>query len=289
MNYLFSIITPTFNRVKELPILFQSLKKQSGIKFEWIVVDDGSSDGTSEKINEFMRESSDIFDIKYIYQSNQGKNSAVIKGIKESNGDFIAIIDSDDYLYDNAFICVKKYIFGETFSHAPELIGISGVKVDADLNPVSFISDQSAIKMTHYDWFYKYCRLGDRIDFYKSSILKSKVFNSFSKEKFITEDALWLDIEGEKLFVNEPLLIVKYMNDGLSSGYSSLLKENPFGTVYYYYILLINSPSIKIKIKSSLLMIYYILLTIKKNSNVFVALLTFILSPLLCLIKFLRK
>lgn len=289
MTLLVSVVTPTYNRAEELELLFESLNKQEDVDFEWIVIDDGSTDNTSQKITNFKNKNLNIKKINCIYQSNNGKNSAVIKGIQHTSGEYIVIIDSDDYLLDDAFKKIKKYLNNEAVINDPEIIGISGVKVDSQMKPVSFTEDIASSIMSHYDWFYTNRRLGDRIDFYKATILKEKIFNSFTKEKFITEDALWLDLKGKKLFISEPLLVVKYMDCGLSSNYVSLLRKNPFGTAYYYYILLINTDSLKIKLKASLLMMYYMLLAIVKNSNIMIGFFSFVFLPLLCLIKLFRK
>ncbi|EKJ8217902.1 glycosyltransferase family 2 protein [Citrobacter sedlakii] len=289
MTLLVSVVTPTYNRAGELQLLFDSLNKQEDVDFEWIIIDDGSTDSTSQKIASFKDNNLNIKKIKYVYQSNNGKNSAVIKGIQHTSGEYIVIIDSDDYLLDEAFMKIKNYLKDEAVINNPEIIGISGVKVDSQMKPVSFTGHTESSIMSHYDWFYTNRRLGDRIDFYKASILKEKIFNSFTKEKFITEDALWLDLKGKKLFISEPLLVVKYMDGGLSSSYASLLRKNPFGTTYYYYILLINTGSLKIKFKASLMLMYYIVLAIVKNSNILIGFFSFVFLPLLCLIKLFRK
>ncbi len=289
MTILFSVITPTYNRADELSSLFKSLNNQEGIEFEWVIIDDGSEDHTQQQVNDFKKHNKNITDIKYFYQENKGKNSAVIRGIQNASGDYIVVIDSDDYLLDDALIRVKNILDEESVNGDDKIIGISGVKVKSDFTPVSYISNSSALRMSHYEWFYKFQRLGDRIDFYKARVLKEKIFNAFPKEKFITEDAYWLDLVGEKIFINEPLLVIKYLEGGLSSSYSLLLRNSPFGTSYYYYILLINADNFKTKLKASLLMMYYIFVTILKNSNVVIGLLSLMLFPILCIIKFFRS
>ena len=59
----FTVFTPTFNRKELLEKLYKSLQKQTFKDFEWLIVDDGSTDGTGEKVKEFLEESK--LDIKY--------------------------------------------------------------------------------------------------------------------------------------------------------------------------------------------------------------------------------
>lgn len=289
MSLVFSIVTPTYNRATELKVLFASLNKQVGVSFEWIIIDDGSVDNTKDSVCEFMAENICMSGIKYIYQENKGKNGAVNKGLLSAVGEYIIIVDSDDYLCDRALVRIKDILDQENVSKRAELIGVSGVKLNQQQKPVSFIADEPREVMSHYEWFYKLHRFGDRIDIYKAAALQNNLFNHFPKEKFITEDALWLDLNGMKLYINEPLLIGDYLDGGLTSEYASLLKRNPFGSAYYYYVLLVSTDSMRIKYKSAMLIIYYVNLAIIKNSNVFAGLLSLISCPIICLIKLFRK
>ena len=85
-----SVIIPTYNRKHTLKRAIQSVYKQSLLPFEIIVVDDGSKDGTKEWVKQKCP------GIKYIYQKNRGVSSARNKGIKIAQGDWIALLDSDD-------------------------------------------------------------------------------------------------------------------------------------------------------------------------------------------------
>ena len=67
-----TVLTPTFNRGGRLQSLWDSLQKQTVKDFEWLVVDDGSTDGTKDLITQ-LQEKSD-FPIRYIYKSNGGKH-----------------------------------------------------------------------------------------------------------------------------------------------------------------------------------------------------------------------
>ncbi|MDT7464570.1 glycosyltransferase family 2 protein [Citrobacter portucalensis] len=289
MNYFFSIVTPSYNRKEKLQVLFASLNKQSGICFEWIIVDDGSEDDTKQTVSEFIKNKKNITNIKYIYQKNKGKHNAVNRGIMSCSGEYIVIIDSDDYLCDRALETVKSVIDKQKVSERDDIICISGVKVNKQYKPVSYIANESVAIMSHYEWFYEKNHIGDRIDFYKACVLKGTLFNNFPQEKFLTEDALWLELEGLKIFINEKLLVVDYLDGGLSSRYDLLLKNNPFGTAYYYYVLLTSSDNLTLKLKASMLIVYYIFLAIIKNSNTLLGLLSIILLPITCLIKLLKK
>ena len=85
-----SIIIPTFNRSKKLVRALESVFEQAFTDYEVVVVDDGSTDGTSEAISSFQER------VRYLYQENQGVSAARNRGIQEAQGEWIAFLDSDD-------------------------------------------------------------------------------------------------------------------------------------------------------------------------------------------------
>ena len=89
-----TFLTPTYNRAHTLPRVYASLTKQTSSDFEWVVVDDGSTDGTGELVKKWCAEAT--FPISYIRQDNAGKPSAVNAGVARAKGTLVAILDSDD-------------------------------------------------------------------------------------------------------------------------------------------------------------------------------------------------
>jgi len=94
-NTFVSIITPTFNRAKEIDLLIKSISKQtvSNNLFELIISDDGSTDATKNIVEKWQRESD--FQIRYISQKNEGPGLARNRGLAKSIGELILFIDSD--------------------------------------------------------------------------------------------------------------------------------------------------------------------------------------------------
>ena len=83
-KYKFTIFTPTYNRAYILENLYNDLKKQTFKDFEWLIVDDGSTDNTKELIDRFINDNK--IDIKYIYKENGGKHTAINTGAKNAQG-----------------------------------------------------------------------------------------------------------------------------------------------------------------------------------------------------------
>jgi glycosyltransferase involved in cell wall biosynthesis len=94
MTPMFTVLTATFNRAHTLPRVWESLRAQTFPSFEWVVVDDGSTDGTADLVRGWAAEAP--FPVVYVHQENQGKHVAVNRGVEASSGEMIAVLDSDD-------------------------------------------------------------------------------------------------------------------------------------------------------------------------------------------------
>ena len=103
--YQFTIFTPTYNRAHTIRHTYESLRKQTYKNFEWIIIDDGSSDNTSEIVKSFIDDNE--IEIKYIFQENQGKHIAQNKAL-EIGGELFLPLDSDDTILDNALEVMAK-------------------------------------------------------------------------------------------------------------------------------------------------------------------------------------
>ena len=123
--HFITVFTPTYNRMDLIEKLYQSLLQQTKKNFEWLVVDDGSTDDT-EKYFGKISSKPQPFPIRYIKQENGGKHRAINKGVKSASGDLFFIVDSDDYLTENAIDKINQWI--STLDGSHKWAGISGLK-----------------------------------------------------------------------------------------------------------------------------------------------------------------
>ena len=100
-----SIIVPVFNVAKYIEECVESLIKQSYSNCEIIIVDDGSTDGSSELCDELKRRDERII---VIHQQNGGLSAARNSGLMEAEGQYVSFIDSDDYVASNMFTTLIK-------------------------------------------------------------------------------------------------------------------------------------------------------------------------------------
>ena len=218
---LFTVFTPTYNRSSLLVRLFQSLSKQTVRNFEWLIVDDGSTDGTKELVDHFITIAD--FPVRYIKQKNQGKHIAINTALENAKGKWYLPIDSDDFISSNCLeICqnltveADDSVFGGfTFIHAPEdMAGENkefGYKRWTDYNS--------------YDWDFP----GEMVYVLKMKVIKNYPFPVFDDEKFCQESVQLIPIikNYKILFTDYILAFGEYLEDGLSQNLYQRLMDNP--------------------------------------------------------------
>ena len=122
---MITILTPTYNRAYILNDAFRSLCMQTSFEFEWIIIDDGSTDNTEEMVNTWLAESMP-FAIRYFKQQNGGKHRAINKGVNLAKSDYILILDSDDFLEIDAVSIIHKWI--KSIEGLEKFAGVAGLK-----------------------------------------------------------------------------------------------------------------------------------------------------------------
>ena len=117
----FTVFTPAYNRANGLRILYESLRKQDNWDFEWLIIDDGSTDDTASVVDAFK---SDLFPIRYVYKENGGKHTAYNLALNHAEGEFLFCVDSDDFVPENIFGKLVDFT-----KQIPEGRGIAAYKV----------------------------------------------------------------------------------------------------------------------------------------------------------------
>lgn len=233
---LLTVITPTYNRAYLLKRLYDSLLMQTDLDFEWVVIDDGSDDGTEVLIGGFIDEGK--IPIVYKKTTHSGKPTAHNEGVALARGELTVCVDSDDFLTEDAVALIRSAWAKRT----PKNIGIISPRVDTEKNRLcSPLCDGESV---NFNTLYNSQSFsGDTALIFKTDILRKNPFPRFDGESFIPEDALYftLDKYGDMLIMDTPVYITEYLDDGLSKGYLSLLKRNPMGTSYSYYVKAIHS------------------------------------------------
>lgn len=264
---LISVITPTYNRAYILHQAYQSLKDQTYKNFEWIIVDDGSTDNTQKRVQLFIDDN--ILNILYIKQENGGKHRAHNIAVKHAKGELIVCLDSDDALSVNA---LQRSIDLWAERSNDETIGILARR--GNFKDHKAICSELPLHLeyaTMSDLRDKYKFKGDTILFFRSALLKKYLFNEFCNENFMSENNLYVELDkhGKMILSNDILYYCNYLEDGLTSRFHQLLYKNPKGAADTYYKMAIFSKSITAALKYSIIAHVYLSLVKNKDELIF--------------------
>ena len=228
-----TIFTPTFNRQDTLPRLYKSLCEQNCKDFEWLIVDDGSSDNTEILLSKFI--DSAPFTIRYIKQVNGGKHTAYNTALLNTNSLYLFTVDSDDWLPMDCISNIHRIINSNKLDSLEDIAGIIALKSYENNNVIGrkFPKENFVTTLQNLE---KSGNRGERSIVLKLSVAKSYCFPVISGEKFVTESVIYDQIAQKFNFFicNDILTICEYQAGGLSSNPKKLMCLNPGGYVWYF-------------------------------------------------------
>lgn len=248
---LVTIFTPTYNRAQLLPRVFESLKQQDCLDFEWIVVDDGSTDDTEQVIHSLMTENVS-FPIFYIKKENGGKHSAVNIGVTKAKGILFFIVDSDDYLPSNAIRIVTEE--WKLIQNEDSFCGVAGLDCYIDGRIVGSGLGRNQLNCNAMEIRYKYHVTGDLKEVFLTKILKAYPFPEIPNERFCPEQLNWFRIaqKYQLHYFNKPIYIVEYLEGGLTDGITSARMNSPIASCMTYQEMLNYPIPFSAKIKAAI-------------------------------------
>lgn len=225
MGKLVTFFTPTYNRAHILHRCYESLCGQDSYDFVWLVVDDGSRDGTGELVAGWA-EQEDRFEIRYIYKENGGLHTAYNVAVEQADTELFVCLESDDIFTPDAMSIIRR--LWEEIKDS-DCVGIVTLTRDTE-GRLYGKKYPDGMKTVLYRDHRKYSP-GDKQYIHRTDALK-KVFPMpvFPGEKYFDPkyEFFALDEFGPLAVSNEAFDIADYQPDGLS------------GTVMYHYV---NSPN----------------------------------------------
>jgi glycosyltransferase involved in cell wall biosynthesis len=224
-QYTFTVFTPAYNRAKLLPRAYESLTKQTFKDFEWLIIDDGSTDNTAEVVEKWQSEAA--FPIRYIAKPNGGKHTAINCGAKEARGRLFASLDSDDWYTTRT---LERFLHHWNTIPALEqskFVGVCGLVSYASGQIIGTPFPQDVLDSDPIDLRYKYHVEGDKNGILRTDVLRQYPFPE-DVGKFISESIVWNRIAKtyKTRFVNEVLTVAEYQAGGLTSNGKAIQVSN---------------------------------------------------------------
>jgi glycosyltransferase involved in cell wall biosynthesis len=249
-KYCTTVFTPTYNRAHTLPNLYESLKRQTCRDFEWLVIDDGSTDGTDELIRKWRSEAD--FEIRYRWQKNRGKHVAFNVGVRVARGAMFVPIGSDDRLLPNALEMLRFYWASIPLEEQDGFCGVAGLSLDMSGLVIGKAFPETVMDSTIPEMYTRHGVTGDKAGFVLTDVLKQYPFPEIPGERFITESIVWnrVSLNYRTRFVNEAICIKQYLSDGLSASSVAIRAGNPIGARLYYLEFVQLPVALKWKLKN---------------------------------------
>ena len=209
-----TVFTPTFNRAKTLVRTYHSLRRQTCKEFEWLIIDDGSTDGTQQIVKNWQDEKK--VHIRYIYQENKGYCEARETAYNNIESELNVCIDSDDWMPDDA---IEKILQFWKAKGNEKYAGILGLDAYED-GTIIGRAPEGLSETTNRDYYEIYGGIGDRKQVYRTDIIKRYPSTpKFAGERFMNAAyKYYLIDEDYPLLVSKDIYtIVEYQTDGLSA------------------------------------------------------------------------
>ncbi len=232
MHFLITVFTPAYNRGYTIGKLYESLCRQSFRDFEWLVVDDGSTDDTGTLLAAFIAENK--IPIRYFRQENGGKHRAINRGVCEARSELFFIVDSDDHLADDALERVAFH-YGNVRDDAA-FAGVSGVCAAESGEKIGGEEAWQILDCNCLDFRYKYGAKGDMAEVFRTSVMREFPFPEIPGERFCPESLVWNRMAQKyKLrYFYEKIYVCEYLPDGLTASIVRQRRRSPETSMLYY-------------------------------------------------------
>ena len=227
-----TVFTPTFNRAYIIEKLYRSLQRQTFRDFEWLIVDDGSSDNTEEVISAWQQDGND-FPIRYYKKENGGKCRAINYGVDFARGELFFNVDSDDYLTDDALEKIDKWE-----KELPKDGKFCGVVGNLGTSPTETPNTpwpepyRDASLLERYEEFSDRPIDGERAWVFYTELQKKYKYPEFEGENFITPAVTWNRMAHDGYLVrifDDIIWVYEYQPDGLTASGNKRFINRPQG------------------------------------------------------------
>jgi glycosyltransferase involved in cell wall biosynthesis len=206
---LFTVFTPTSDRAHTLERVHDSLCAQTFGDFEWLVVDDGSTDGTDHLVARWSEEAS--FPVRYVWQENVGKHVAFNRAVQAARGTLFLTLDSDDECVPTALERFADHWWSIPSQRRDEFSAVTALCANADGKVVGAEFPHDPTDSDPIEIEYRYGVDGEKWGFHRTDVLARYPFPEVPGQPFVTESLVWHRIAHDyrTRYVNDVLRVYR--------------------------------------------------------------------------------
>jgi glycosyltransferase involved in cell wall biosynthesis len=237
----FTVFTPTYNRAHTLHRAYDSLRAQTFRDFEWIVVDDGSTDNTPELVGEWVKTAA--FPIRYFQQPNSGRHIADNLTVREARGELLVSVDSDDALVENALERVWRVWHGIPAIERAHFIGIVGHCRDQNGNLIGHLFPKDPFDTDFREFAFTYRSFGgQKWQVSRADLSREYLTAEIAGTNYVPEGVTGLQAARKyKIRCVNEVFRIYYVNDNETgatlTSRRNIAKSAPGRTYYYLWLL----------------------------------------------------
>jgi glycosyltransferase involved in cell wall biosynthesis len=215
-RYEFTVFTATFDRAHTLPRVYQALLAQTWRDFEWVVVDDGSTDATPELVGTWIEERR--IPIRYLRQPNRGKHAATNRAVEHARGRLFLPLDSDDACVPRALERLAYHWSTIPEADRESFAGVACLCQDPSGQIVGDRFPREVVDCSLLEMTYRHRVRGEKWGFNRTDVLRRVPFSEEHGRTCLPESLVWHAIARtyRTRFVDEPLRIY-YVDPGAPS------------------------------------------------------------------------
>lgn len=207
-----TIFTPAYNRAHTLPRTYESMLRQSCKDFSWLIVDDGSTDGTEELVKPWLS-ADNGFEIRYVRKENGGMHTAHNTAYELIDTELNTCVDSDDALADDA---VEQILAKWEAVRDKGYAGIIALDSDMEGNLIG-TGFPEGLTETTLTGYYAAGGRGDKKLIYRTDVIKQyPPYPVFEGEKYVSLSCTYVRIDQDYLLsvLDRVVCLVEYQPDG---------------------------------------------------------------------------
>jgi glycosyltransferase involved in cell wall biosynthesis len=239
----FTVFTAIFNRLALAERTYRSLCAQTVRDFEWLIVDDGSTDDVPAQCRQWQ--ASAPFPVRYIVQRHRGKHHAFNRAVESAAGELFTVLDSDDTIVPGAIERLLFHWDSIAATERPRYSGVTCLCVDQDGRSVGKPFPRDVLDCRHFEAESRFGATGEKWGCHRTEILRQFPYPDLCEEAFCPDALVWNRISRQYLMrhVNEPLRVFYTSDVTITSRNREYLMGSPaYASLYYRECLQLDTP-----------------------------------------------